>query len=209
MPDASRSTMERTLVTCPETGCPERVELERTPVGTVVEGCSRFSPHETVTCSRRCAATIDRVDRDALDERVLVACANADGQTAALARALAAALGRDRLLVELAELAAGGAPPAIDYDSVVVVARVRFSRLPRCAVAWLAANRDALLAMPAWAVVIGPEPRVVHALDRAGWRPERIATFERRAWSAGVPLDEADRIDALARAIGEDVPVRP
>lgn len=92
--------MEHKRITCPETAHLEEVDLERTPLGTVVAGCSRFSPRGAVDCTRACAARMDRRDnrdRDDHTERILVAYAGADAQAAAIARTLAGDLARDLL----------------------------------------------------------------------------------------------------------------
>ena len=51
--------MKRDLITCPETGYLEVIEYERTPLGTLIESCSRLE-RCGVDCARVCAARIDR-----------------------------------------------------------------------------------------------------------------------------------------------------
>jgi hypothetical protein len=51
--------MERQRITCPETTNLELLDYERTPLGVVIEGCSRFLPRCGLECSRECAARID------------------------------------------------------------------------------------------------------------------------------------------------------
>ncbi len=51
------------LITCPETAHLELIECEQTPFGLVIARCSRFRPASTVTCSRTCAARLDRRDQ--------------------------------------------------------------------------------------------------------------------------------------------------
>ena len=60
------------LVTCPETAHLEEIEYVDTPVGMVIEACSRFRPACAVTCARTCAARLDRRRRDhaSLDDAV-------------------------------------------------------------------------------------------------------------------------------------------
>jgi hypothetical protein len=65
MPRASRGTMERRRITCPETARFELIDYERTPLGAVIAGCSRFLPRCALTCTRECAAQMDhRCRRD-------------------------------------------------------------------------------------------------------------------------------------------------
>lgn len=52
--------MERKRITCPETFHLELIDYERTPLGVVIDGCSRFLPRCAVGCSRLCAAMMDR-----------------------------------------------------------------------------------------------------------------------------------------------------
>jgi hypothetical protein len=52
--------MERKRITCPETAHLELIDYERTPLGVVISGCSRFLPRCAVGCSRLCAAMMDR-----------------------------------------------------------------------------------------------------------------------------------------------------
>ena len=48
------------FLTCPETAHLELVELERHPLGLLIESCSRFEPADRVDCPRTCAARLDR-----------------------------------------------------------------------------------------------------------------------------------------------------
>jgi hypothetical protein len=52
--------MERKRITCPETTHFELIDFERTPLGVLIAGCSRFLPRCAVGCSRECAARMDR-----------------------------------------------------------------------------------------------------------------------------------------------------
>ncbi|HSK04248.1 MAG TPA: hypothetical protein VK932_23505 [Kofleriaceae bacterium] len=52
--------MERKRITCPETSHLELIDYERTPLGVVIDGCSRFLPRCAVGCSRLCATMMDR-----------------------------------------------------------------------------------------------------------------------------------------------------
>lgn len=53
------------LVTCPETGHLERIELEAHPLGILIASCTRFCPAGRVGCSRTCARRMDERDRAA------------------------------------------------------------------------------------------------------------------------------------------------
>jgi hypothetical protein len=55
--------MERKRITCPETSHVELIDLERTPLGILIAGCSRFLPRCQMTCTRRCAAFMDLWER--------------------------------------------------------------------------------------------------------------------------------------------------
>lgn len=58
------------LVTCPESAHLEMVVYEDTPLGMLVEACTRFEPGCPMTCARTCAARLDRRDRDERDLHV-------------------------------------------------------------------------------------------------------------------------------------------
>ena len=62
--------MERKRMKCPETDHVELIDLERTPFGVLIEGCSRFLPRCAVDCSTACAARMDHHRRRS--ERVRV-----------------------------------------------------------------------------------------------------------------------------------------
>jgi hypothetical protein len=55
--------MERKLITCPETAHLEEIDYERTSLGLVIVGCSRFQPRCAVECECECARRMDRRDR--------------------------------------------------------------------------------------------------------------------------------------------------
>jgi hypothetical protein len=52
--------MERKRITCPETIKLELIDYDRTPLGVLIAGCSRFLPRCAMACSRQCAAHMDR-----------------------------------------------------------------------------------------------------------------------------------------------------
>jgi hypothetical protein len=212
--------MERKRITCPETAHLEEVDLDRTPLGIVIAGCSRFSPRGAVDCPRDCAARLDRRvrrDRDDHSERVLVVSSGDDGRTAEIARMLAHDLTTDGLIVEVADLDRGAAPPPSDYEAVVIVSPVRFRRFARSAIAYVEAHRGELSAMPGFWISVSPSAGASsRSLDRmfrrTGWLPTRSVTFTRPGWLArriGDPaaLAESPRIHDLAIAIADDLPV--
>jgi hypothetical protein len=208
--------MERKRITCPETARLEEIDLEHTPLGTVIAGCSRFSPRCAVECGRECTARMDRHDRRDRDdhtERVLVACTGTDAQTAAISRALADELGRDQLIVEVADLDRGIPPAPADYEAVVIAAPVRFGRLARSARTYVEAHRRALSAMPGFLISVR-RSRASRSLDRvlagARWQPTMGVTLERPGWLArqlGDPdtLVDSARIHELALAIADEL----
>ena len=51
--------MARQQIACPETANVELIDYERTPLGVVITGCSRFLPRCALVCSRGCAACMD------------------------------------------------------------------------------------------------------------------------------------------------------
>jgi hypothetical protein len=52
------------LITCPESAHLEQIEYEATPCGLLIVACTRFQPHDAVTCARECAARLDRRSRN-------------------------------------------------------------------------------------------------------------------------------------------------
>jgi len=54
-------------VTCPESAHLEMIEFEDSPLGVLITACTRFKPGCPMSCSRTCAARLDRRDR-ALDD---------------------------------------------------------------------------------------------------------------------------------------------
>jgi hypothetical protein len=111
--------MERRAITCPVTAHLETVDYERTSLGVIVEGCTRF-PSGNIECPCECARRIDRRDRannDDPTERVLVVYAH-DREPAEV---IAHALRVDDFTVELADACVVGVPPPEDYEAVVLV----------------------------------------------------------------------------------------
>jgi hypothetical protein len=192
--------MTRKLVTCPETGHLEQLELERTPVGLVIVGCSRLRPEDSPGCARECARRLDCRDRVVVDDRdrVLVVVAGSDGATIAIAETLAVDLRRDGLVVELARLDAGATPPLADYDAVVMAVPAHAGRVTRSARAYIRERREALGAMPTFLVAVGgsaadADAYAMRMVERTGWRPVARAAFANPAPGPAI-LDFARRI---------------
>jgi hypothetical protein len=175
--------MERKLVTCPETGHLEELELAHTNSGIVILRCSRFPPSGAFGCPRECARRMDRRERIVLmtdsTERVLVLVAG-ETTTAAAAASLAGLLREDGLTVDLSDAEAAPPPPQ-DYDAVVIGCGKRFGRGIRAAIAYSAAHRDVLSAMPSFFFCTCPGEataalaRISHA---TGWQPTASATTD-------------------------------
>jgi hypothetical protein len=55
--------MERKRITCPETTHLELIDIDRTPFGALIAGCSRFLPRCAMGCSRECAVHLDHRGR--------------------------------------------------------------------------------------------------------------------------------------------------
>lgn len=192
--------MERKRIICPETGHEEEIDIERTPHGAVITGCSRFDPRRAVTCGGPCAVVIDRDDRRDVDdrtERVLVVVASGHGPTNVIAELLARYLAQDGFTVERADADARTSPAPADYDAVVIGSRVRFGRHPPSVIAYIAHHRDDLATMPAYFFAVGG--RVDRMTRATGWHPMASEVFD-VGW-----IDEV-RVHELAARIGENVP---
>ena len=175
--------MERKRITCPESAHLEEIDVERTSFGILIGGCSRFSPRCAVECETECARRMDRRDhheRDVFTERVLLANGGSEARTSEIVRALAAELVGDGLVVEVADLEDGGAPPPEDHDLVVIVSPVRLGRVSRAARVYAERHGAALSAVPAFWIRVS--------------RP------------ASDGLDDPARIHELALAIADEVP---
>src|SRR5689334_16201965 len=85
----------------PRPGRIEHVDLDRTPLGLIVTGCSQF-PDGAPACACDCARRMDRRDRGYLEdrERVLVVLATSRNNAARIAASLAESLVDDWLAVE-------------------------------------------------------------------------------------------------------------
>lgn len=198
---------ERRLVTCPETGHLEELELEDTPLGLVVVGCSRFTGTE-LRCPRECTRRMDRRDRKERDvrDRVLVVVDRLEEDAASVASQLASFLLADGLVVEVASIASHAVPPLQDYDAVVIGGHARFGRISPAVADYVRRNQPELRELPAFLFSVGgrvlldrlgPARRLT---QQTGWRPTAVESFG----DAG-PLQHSD-VRAFARAIADEVP---
>jgi hypothetical protein len=195
--------MEKKLVTCPETGHLEDIQLAHTKSGIVIIRCSRFSPSCALDCPRECARRMDRRERMVLmadnTERVLVVVAGGE-TTAAAGASLARLLREDGLTIDLADAEAGPPPPQ-DYDAVVIGCGRRFGRGVRAATAYVAGHRDVLSAMPSFFFGTCPDEATaaLARISRAtGWLPTAFATID------GVHTDDLRR---LAIEVADELPL--
>jgi menaquinone-dependent protoporphyrinogen IX oxidase len=204
--------VERKRITCPETAHLEEVDLESTPLGILVAGCSRFEPRCDVQCARECARRMDHRDRrdvDDREERVLVVYADAK-RTRPVATALAEELSQEGVTVEQAA-AELGAPPPADYDAVVVGTSVRFGRFPRPLRAYLAEHRAGLAEIPTFLYVVDRRDELDAKLAHAtGWQPTFAISIARpplRVRWFGDPMARREqRVHELAQAVIDELP---
>jgi len=198
---------EQKRVTCPETGHLETIELERTPLGVIVTGCSRY-PCEALACPRECARRMDRRARASADtrERVLLVLANLHDDAARIATMLAEELAADGLAVEILELDARHALPLADYDAVVVGANVRFGRHARSVIEYIREQRGSFASLPAFFFSVGghgafDRDSYVHRMTRrTGWKPTAAASF------ADASAFERGDVHAFARLVADEIP---
>ena len=57
--------MPSMLVTCPESAHLESIDYQDDGMGTLIMGCTAYSPPCSVSCARTCAARLDRRNRAA------------------------------------------------------------------------------------------------------------------------------------------------
>jgi menaquinone-dependent protoporphyrinogen IX oxidase len=199
--------MERKQITCPETGSLAEVELESTPLGLVVTGCSRFQRDKGLVCTRECARRLDRRDHRMVDdhERVLMIFGGHSHQIVRIAEALTEDLTRDGFIVERALLELGPPPPLEDYDVVLIGAHVLLGRHSKLVADYIRAHESALAAMPTFLFAVGgpglPSSAgyVERMTRRTGWHPTASATFD----TSG-PI--RDQIFDLARRVADEIP---
>lgn len=207
MNDASSGVMtERKRITCPETGSLEQVDLERTPLGLIVTGCTRYCDGD-LACARECARRMDRRDRKEVDgrERVLLVLANLRDDAAQVATLLAEELAADGLAVELAALGTRSVPPLADYDAVVIGVHARLGHDDRAVMGYIDDRLADLATLPAFFYSVGGrgfhfESYAGRMARRTGWQPTASWKFADRS--------EAPRADvrAFARLIGDEIP---
>ena len=205
------SMSETKLTRCPETGEQVEVELERTALGLVVRGCTRFHPRDRLECSRGCVKRMDLTDASELDnrERVVIVLANMHDDAAHVAGRLAEDLAGDGLTVELADIGTRPPPPLADYDGIVVGARMRFGRHPRSIVDFVRSHREELESMPASFYSVGGHAAydrdgyVTRLARRTGWRPITTATF-----GNADPI-QRPAIRDFAHHVADEIPAAP
>lgn len=202
--------MERKVITCPVTGHLETIDLERTELGIIVGGCSRFSPPEDIACECECARRLDRRDRREAEDKDRVLVLYAGGTRGRIpADVIATAMRKDAFEVELADAESRGAPPPEDYDAVVIVATLRAWGYPMATTQFLRDHADVLRTMPTWFVSVSPkgEASANRLWREAGWCPPGVAGFAApRRWPRGtIPQPLEDRAAEIARMIGEDL----
>lgn len=197
---------ERKRITCPETGSLEEVELERTPLGLIITGCSRYRDG-ALACPRECARRMDRRDRMAVDDRdrILLVLANLHDDAAQVATMLAEELATDGVTVELAALGARSVPPLADYDAAVIGAQAHLGHDDRAVMDYIGDHVAELATLPAFFYSVGGrgfhfESYARRMARRTGWQPTATWRFADRS--------DAPRADvrAFARLIGDEIP---
>ena len=199
---------ETRLTTCPQTGARVEVELERSPVGLVITGCTRFHPHSGIDCTRACVKSMDCVDRSEIDsrERVLLVLANLRDDAAAIATKLVGELAVDDLAVEVVDLQGRRPPPLADYHAVIIGARIRFGRPPRSIVNYVRDQRELLATMLSSFYSVGGhdvfdrEGYRLQLTQRTGWRPSMTAAF------ANADIIQRSAIREFAHQIADEIP---
>ena len=190
--------MTNKLVTCPETGHLERLELEATDDGIVIESCSRY-PGGEPACERECARRMDRRARSEFHvpehERVLVLIDRHD-DIPALAQGLAASLRADQLDVEVVDVGVPAVPPPQDYDAVVIGCARRYGSGVRSLIAYLREHDAALAAIPTFFFGDNGLERMTLA---TGWQPQSALVAPR------IPPDLLRR---FALHVAEEIPGR-
>ncbi|HET9623408.1 MAG TPA: flavodoxin domain-containing protein [Kofleriaceae bacterium] len=201
---------DKRRITCPETGHLEEVEIERSPLGLVVIGCSRY-PDESLGCPRECARRMDRREHLAVEDRdrILIVVDNRHDEAGHIAAMLAEELAADGLAVERADLSARAMPPLADYDAVVIGAPVRVGRPYQDVIDYVRTQRSELATLPAFLYTVGgrgptdPDLLADRMTHRTGWRPTMSATF------ADASPGQRTEIRAFARLIGDEIPAAP
>jgi menaquinone-dependent protoporphyrinogen oxidase len=199
---------ETKLTMCPQTGERVEVALERSSLGLVVVGCTRFHPGSRIDCTRECVKPMDCMDRSNVDirERVVIVLANLRDDAACIATKLVGDLAVDDLAVEVVDLEMRRPPPLADYDAVIIGARIRFGRHPRSIVNYVRDQREALATMPASFYSVGGhdvfdrEGYLLQLTQRTGWRPTATAAF------ANADTIQRPAIREFAHHIADEIP---
>jgi Flavodoxin domain len=199
--------MVRKQITCPETGSLQDLELERTPLGLVVTGCSRLRREGELGCARECTRRLDRRDQQVVDdhERVLVMIGGRSRPIAQIADALTEDLMRDGFLVERALLESGSPPPLADYDAVVIGAPALLGRPSKTVADFIRVHASELATVPAFLFAVGGPglPSSAGYIERmqrrTGWHPTASVTFDSTEPTRGQILE-------LARRIADEIP---
>jgi hypothetical protein len=201
--DALSSVMERKLITCPDTGHLEEVELDHTPAGLVVAGCTRFQPRCAIDCPRECARRLDRRDREAVEDRQRVLVLYALPAARPVAEVIAARLGADGFIAELVDAASPSLPPPEDYDAVVLGSASWLGRPARPIIRYVRDHRDALAAMPGFLFAVGTEGSNKRLIQRTGWHPTDSTTF---VLGRGRMIEEWSEVGEFALRIADEIP---
>lgn len=156
----------------------------------------------------------DRLHDDTHKQRVLIVYGNGR-RTLPVAQALASLLSKDGLVVELADADAGGVPPVVDYDAVIIGTAPRLRHHPRSIVQFIADQGDALGALPGFLFFVGGQAAqdLGSLAERTGWLPKAIARFARpprltRLFGEPNPSEICDigALRSFALAIADHVP---
>ena len=191
--------MGKKLVTCPDTGHLEEIELDATSDGVLIAGCSRFPSGCQPSCTRECARRMDRRDRlerrlaDA--ERVLV-LAIRHGDIPALAEELAGALRADQLAVDIVVPGEQRLPLAESYDAIVIGCSRQFGSAVRAVVEFLRVHAAALAHMPTF---FFGDAGLERMTADTGWQPTSALIASRVS---------PETLLRFAARVAEDVPDR-
>jgi hypothetical protein len=203
--------MERLRITCPDSAHLEAIDVERTPFGLVLHGCSRFEPHCAVECDADCVRRLDmRARANMYDRRDRVLLVFGRG-VAATAHAIAEKLRADQFHVELTDGDLHTAPPPADYDVVVIGSAVHFGHPDHTITAYVRAHRAELAQMPAlfFSVSHSGLPEVGAIRRATGWLPSRSVGFQRPSWRTrwfGDPgAQRAARVHELGRMVADEM----
>ncbi len=139
-------------------------------------------------------------------DRILVAHAGTDAQTAAIVRALVLELEHRAGTSEVPAFEAGSAPPPHDFRAVAIVSPVRFGRFARSAIEYVVEHAAALARIPGFVIGFSRERRGVrrafeHLMRSSRWQPTLSVSLERAGWFGDPRSVPALQIHELARSI--------